>query len=408
MSCLADFFCRRSALTIAGTGTKFPLRYNFGRAAGVGRHVESCGNRKGTELAWYLRKSVSLGPIRLNLSKSGIGTSVGVTGFRVGVRPNGSSYIHAGRHGLYMREELGGRRIVEQQDAQPQIPSNAPPTQVYATVCTSELSTPERKELLDRLNKSYKDFRTDYLVIVSSVVAFVVALLSGKAIAILILAVLGTVASIAAAIWESKRRTVKIEYNFEADDTSSYSNLVNAVNTLAKCRKVWAYINARSISSLHESKVNAGASSLISRTTASIGTGTPPWVEANITIPTITARGTTVYFLPDCLLIYDSKGVGCAKHEDLQLSAVVERFIESETVPPDSTVVDSTWKFANKKGGPDRRFNNNVQIPICLYGVLNMSLPAGLLFLLQTSTSGAPREFNSLYSAYISAAKHSR
>lgn len=359
-------------------------------------------------MAWYLRKSVSLGPIRLNLSKGGIGTSVGVTGFRVGVRPNGSSYIHAGRHGLYMREELGGRRTVEQPDAQPQIPSNAPSTQVFATVCTSELSTPERKEFLDRLNKSYKDFRSDYLVIVLSVVAFMVALLSGNGTAILILTILGTVASIAAAVLESKRRTVKIEYNFEADDTSSYSQLASAVNTLTKCRKVWAYINARSISSLHESKVNAGASSLISRAMASIGTGTPPWVETNITIPMITARGTTIYFLPDCLLIYDIRGVGCAKHEDLQLSAEVERFIEDETVPSDSTVVDSTWKFANKKGGPDRRFNNNVRIPICLYGVLNMSLPAGLLFQLQTSASDAPSEFSSLYSAYVSAAKRSR
>lgn len=59
-------------------------------------------------MAFYLRKSVKIGPVRFNLSKSGIGTSVGVKGFRVGVRPNGRSYIHAGRYGLYYRQELGG------------------------------------------------------------------------------------------------------------------------------------------------------------------------------------------------------------------------------------------------------------------------------------------------------------
>ena len=58
-------------------------------------------------MAWYLRKSVSIGPVRFNLSKSGVGTSVGVKGFRVGVRPNGKSYVHAGRYGLYYRQELG-------------------------------------------------------------------------------------------------------------------------------------------------------------------------------------------------------------------------------------------------------------------------------------------------------------
>jgi hypothetical protein len=37
-------------------------------------------------MAWYLRKSVSVGPVRFNLSKSGIGTSIGVKGFRVGIK----------------------------------------------------------------------------------------------------------------------------------------------------------------------------------------------------------------------------------------------------------------------------------------------------------------------------------
>jgi hypothetical protein len=56
---------------------------------------------------FYIRKSASIGPLRLNASKSGIGTSWGIKGFRVGTRPNGSRYIHAGRYGIYYREELG-------------------------------------------------------------------------------------------------------------------------------------------------------------------------------------------------------------------------------------------------------------------------------------------------------------
>lgn len=58
-------------------------------------------------MAFYLRKAFSFGPIRANLSKSGIGVSGGVTGARVGVRPDGRSYVHAGRHGLYYRKEVG-------------------------------------------------------------------------------------------------------------------------------------------------------------------------------------------------------------------------------------------------------------------------------------------------------------
>ena len=57
-------------------------------------------------MGWYLRKSLKLGPLRFNLSKSGIGASVGVKGLRVGTGPKGS-YLHGGRGGLYFREQLG-------------------------------------------------------------------------------------------------------------------------------------------------------------------------------------------------------------------------------------------------------------------------------------------------------------
>ncbi len=54
-------------------------------------------------MAFYLRKSYGFGPLRLNLSKSGLGVSGGVTGARVGIGPKGT-YFHGGRHGLYYRK----------------------------------------------------------------------------------------------------------------------------------------------------------------------------------------------------------------------------------------------------------------------------------------------------------------
>lgn len=57
-------------------------------------------------MGFYLRKSFRAGPLRLNLSKSGLGVSAGVKGFRVGSGPRGG-YVHAGRGGLYYRQSLG-------------------------------------------------------------------------------------------------------------------------------------------------------------------------------------------------------------------------------------------------------------------------------------------------------------
>ena len=57
-------------------------------------------------MSFYLRKSFSAGPIRFNLSKNGIGCSVGVRGARVGIDSQGKAYTHAGRFGIYHRQML--------------------------------------------------------------------------------------------------------------------------------------------------------------------------------------------------------------------------------------------------------------------------------------------------------------
>ncbi len=55
-------------------------------------------------MGFYIRKAFRLGPVRLNLSKSGLGVSAGVRGARLGITSQGRAYGHAGRGGLYVRE----------------------------------------------------------------------------------------------------------------------------------------------------------------------------------------------------------------------------------------------------------------------------------------------------------------
>ncbi|WP_395821080.1 DUF4236 domain-containing protein [Devosia sp.] len=43
----------------------------------------------GDDLPFYIRKSVSFGPVRVNFSMSGVGVSAGVRGLRFGSGPRG-------------------------------------------------------------------------------------------------------------------------------------------------------------------------------------------------------------------------------------------------------------------------------------------------------------------------------
>ena len=47
-------------------------------------------------MGFYFRKSINLGGLRFNLSKSGVGVSTGFKGFRIGSGPRGN-YVQMGK-----------------------------------------------------------------------------------------------------------------------------------------------------------------------------------------------------------------------------------------------------------------------------------------------------------------------
>ncbi|MCH8557294.1 MAG: DUF4236 domain-containing protein [Balneolia bacterium] len=60
-------------------------------------------------MSFFIRKSLSSGPVRFNFSKGGVGLSAGITGARIGLNKNGA-YVAGGRHGLYYRERIGSKK----------------------------------------------------------------------------------------------------------------------------------------------------------------------------------------------------------------------------------------------------------------------------------------------------------
>ena len=64
-------------------------------------------------MGWSYRKSVNFGPFRVNLSKGGVGYSVGGKDFRVGVNAKGRRYkaLDRSRHGpaLSQRGKIHGQ-----------------------------------------------------------------------------------------------------------------------------------------------------------------------------------------------------------------------------------------------------------------------------------------------------------
>jgi hypothetical protein len=70
--------------------------------------------------------------------------------------------------------------------------------------------------------------------------------------------------------------------------------------------------------------------------------------------------------------------LGFLEIRDLEISHDAVRFVEQESVPPDSRVAGKTWRYLNKNGTPDRRFKDNCEIPIVEYHEFYLRSKSGL------------------------------
>jgi hypothetical protein len=87
------------------------------------------------------------------------------------------------------------------------------------------------------------------------------------------------------------------------------------------------------------------------------------------------------------MLVVSPSSVAALHYKDFSAPLGQTRFIEEESVPPDTKVIGQTWRYVNKSGGPDRR------LPICLYGEMAFVSSSGLNGLLHFSNPTAADRF---------------
>lgn len=333
-------------------------------------------------MAFYLRKSVNFGPLRLNLSKSGVGVSAGIRGFRVGTGPRGN-YVHLGRNGLYYRKTINPKTAKSPVKPQPTNPEfdhpsaiEEPEMQEIESGDVLSMEDSSAADLLAELNKKQKTPRMWPAALVGGVIAIAAAyyytappeLLGGVLIAVILLTAL--------AIWRDKRaKTVVLLFDFEPEFEAAYRELHEAFDALRGAAKRW-HVEAQG--AVRDRKYHAGADAVVKRTEIGTYDQPPTLVKTNISVPGIPAGRQTLYFFPERMLVFDSAGVGAIPYSELTIDVERTQFVESGTVPKDSKIVDRTWQYVNKRGGPDRRFKNNRELPIVLYEDISLRSPSGL------------------------------
>ena len=119
----------------------------------------------------------------------------------------------------------------------------------------------------------------------------------------------------------------------------------------------------------------------------------PPFIKTNVPIFRMAVGRQTLYFMPDRLLIVEGTQVGAVSYRSLDISVNKTQFIEDGAAPADAAIVGRTWRYVNRDGGPDRRFNNNPQLPVCLYDELMLRTSSGLNEVVQLSQPNVAEGF---------------
>ena len=362
-------------------------------------------------MPFYVRKSISAGPFRFNLSKSGVGLSVGVKGLRVGTGPRGH-YVQAGRGGLYYRTSIGGGRSTQSPGQKPQQVSPTVPNRpsqmaeqgrvVMVEVASGDVSGMRDSsvaELIDDLNAKQARTPLGPLLGLGTAGFGLLALLAGAA--------QGTVASMVGAIvlllalpawaigsWldQSLRRSV-LFYNLDGEAINKFEQVTKEFDVLSDCLGRWHIESDGKVKDLATWKRNAGAGHLVNRKNARLSYNLPKVLRSNVTPPALGLGRRTFYFFPEVLLVQDGRKFGAVGYGDLEVKHQQSRFIENGQPPGDAQVVDHTWQHPNKSGGPDRRFKSNRQLPICLYDVMHLSSRSGVNELAQFSRVGVAERF---------------
>lgn len=338
------------------------------------------------------RKSVKIGSaFKINISKSGVGYSVGTKGYRLTKTANGRVRRTASIPGTgvsHVKEtslnNTKSRLPVQDKGNYENVQMSNVDERMKFENNVSTIETSEGLQLL--ANSIRRTIILEKTFCISFIVLFVAFCISRiydeipvaarwcLFIAPILIAVLWVVFAFVG--------SVKIDYDIDDDVLDETKKQGKIFVDIARSKKVWKIQNATNISN---TKYNAGAQANVSRKECKIKFRAVFPVRTNSEVLSITDKKEKLIFLPDMFILIFGSKVKVVKYADLKIETGALRFVESESVPQDTQVIDYRWEKITNNGQRDKRFANNKQLPICNYGGINLASENGVNIFLMFS-----------------------
>lgn len=326
-------------------------------------------------------------PVRINVSRSGIGASVGVRGARLSVGPRGT-YITLSAYGVRYRQRIDGKSKRPRPATTEHLITDSG---LITTVSVTDLVDASSEQILNAINSrlSSKAWVVPTFVALIALACGLIWADVSEAAGLLV-GCGGALTAFIANLIVRRWRSTTIYYELDEQSKKRYGYIEEGCSRLARAAAKWRYVSAAPTT---DWKRNAGANVLTRRTPLQVVRQPAPFLKTNVEPWVVSSKGISLVFLPDCLFVWDGKRYGAVPYDRVTVSADTVSFREDRWVPRDTTVIDHTWHFVRKDGGPDRRFNGNRRIPICCYGTVTVCSEHGLYIELCVSNPGCAEEF---------------
>ena len=169
------------------------------------------------------------------------------------------------------------------------------------------------------------------------------------------------------------RRHIQFKYRFSAGGRHAFDRFNDTIATLTKSGQQLVLAGRKHFD---DARYSGGASSLPDFAQVKWEWTHPPLLDLDFEVWKLRVHGRDLYFMPDHIMVFDGGNTGAVPYNRFSATfdSEVTQARGAVRVTRDAKVVGHTWRFVNKDGTPDQRFNANVQIPEVELGVSKMAV----------------------------------
>lgn len=299
------------------------------------------------------RKSINLGKgFRINMSKTGPGFSWGGKGFRITKTAKGNirgtAYI-PGTGLSYQKEfknplnDLGKNHTEENKNKEGKTINKT------STIDFKNIKSTALEDVLES-RKEERPYKLVGLILsVAGIFLFFInPLLIG-------LTIIGAILY----FYKKNPEPVSLEYDFEDGSKEEYDLSNKLLAGILESDEVFL------INDLENDLI-------LDRSPLRIVKGLPNGIDTNVEIISLKTDDIMISFLPDALLLQKNKDLKAIDYKDLKVDLRAEDFKEEGEIAKDTTILEKTYKHANKDGSPDKRYKDNPEVSLVEYGILQI------------------------------------